>query len=60
MTTDEERRLLERILGYLEPSDVCNAVYIPPVQAMRNAADRLEQKERDIAAFKDFLSSHYN
>ena len=35
-----------------------NAIYVPPAQALRNAADRHEQKERDIKKIRQILSAH--
>lgn len=50
------RALAVRILNLLETKNIMNAVYISPAQQLRNAADELEQKERDIAEFRSFLN----
>lgn len=61
--TDQEKikkltESLEEVLQYLKLShetDFIHAVYIPPAQAMRNAADALEKKEAVILAARQLL-----
>jgi hypothetical protein len=53
----EQIELLERIYNNLAPSNCCNALYIPPAQELRNRADRIEQEERDLIAFRKLLDS---
>lgn len=50
-------KALELALGYAEDISIetVQAVYTPPAEALRQAADRIEQKERDIAFIKDVL-----
>ena len=53
----EQIELLERIYNYLAPSNMTHALYIPPAQELRNRADRIEQEERDLIAFRKLLDS---
>ena len=56
--TREDIYLLKRIRDYATPAggvSVTHAVYIPPAQALRNAADRMEQQERDMVAFDELI-----
>lgn len=50
------RALVLRILNLIETKDVMNAVYITPAQQLRNAADEIEQKERDIVELHSLLN----
>ena len=52
---EREKLLLRRIYGYLAPKGLVNAVYISPAQHLRNAADELEQKEKDLAEFRKLI-----
>ena len=55
----EKLPLLRRVLMHIEPmSDgrVANAIYIAPAQRLRNAADDLEQKERDYKEFEQLIN----
>lgn len=61
--TDQEKaelaiKLLRSARRYLTSSgpQAMNAIYIPPAQAMRNAADALEAQDSLIRAIDDFLS----
>jgi len=53
--TEEDRLLLKRIYDYLNPNEYVRAVYISPAQQLRNSADELERKERDMILFGDLI-----
>lgn len=54
-TVEVPRALLKRIYNRLAPSNIVHAVYIPPAQAMRNAADEIERKDADNALLREIL-----
>lgn len=51
----EQLKLLKDIYDILVPSQFAYAVYVPPAQSMRNAADEIERKEMLISQFKKEL-----
>lgn len=58
--TPEEIKTLEAVLEYLSlstASRTVHAVYVPPAAAMREAADALEKKDKEIQAFKELVLS---
>lgn len=54
---DAPLKEIERLIGYCDSSDVqmVQAVYVTPAQQLRNAADRLEQKEKDLEVVWEWL-----
>lgn len=53
--------LLRRLRGYVKDSSgvgISTLAYIPPAQAMRNAADEMERKDALLAEIDIFLSTH--
>jgi hypothetical protein len=58
----EALNLMKAVEPYLEGSSDVRAVlavYIPPAQQLRNAADALEKKDAAIARFREFIQEHY-
>lgn len=56
---EEIARLLKRLRGYMNFSSGAmgtNAIYIPPAQQMRNAADEMEAKDALLREVDAFLS----
>ena len=53
--TEQEIQLIKRIIGYIEPSNFTHAVWISPAQQLRNSADLIEQKERDVNELKRMI-----
>lgn len=51
------RDLALRLYDYLAPSNVMLAVHISPAERLRREADRIEQQERDIQAFKNRIDN---
>lgn len=57
---EEDIELLKRIRGYLPNNSgvgTSTLLYVPPAQAMRNAADRIEQQERDERLFNELIET---
>lgn len=58
-TVTVPKELLKRIAGYVDIGGVSfntNAVYITPAQQLRNQANMIEQKERDIAELNSLIA----
>ena len=53
--TQEDLKILLEVDSLLTPSNVVNAVYIPPAQAMRNIADRIDREDKLKSDFKNLL-----
>ena len=47
---------LELALSYMEEKPITTLLYISPAQALRNEADRIEQKEKDLIWVQSLLS----
>lgn len=54
--TESDLALLMRIRDYLAPSNAMNALYTPPAQELRNAADRMEKQEQDVEELQRFIA----
>lgn len=49
--------LLRKLRNLNNNSNATNLLYIPPAQAMRNAADEIERKDALLREIDEFLST---